>query len=75
MKCLVVIAHPLADSLCHELARTALATLTAAGHEVEVEDLCAAAFPPALTAAERLSYYGPSFDAAAVQARAAYRHD
>jgi len=71
MKCLVVIAHPLADSLCHELARTAVATLTAAGHEVEVEDLCASNFPPALTAAERSSYYGPSFDAAAVEAQAA----
>lgn len=71
MKCLVVIAHPLADSLCHDLARTAIATLTAAGHEVEVEDLCASGFPPALTVDERRSYYGPSFDAAAVQAQAA----
>lgn len=70
MKCLVVIAHPLADSLCHELARTVIATLTAAGHEVEVEDLCASGFPPALTVAERRSYYGPSFDAAAVEAQA-----
>ena len=69
MKCLVVIAHPLADSLCHELARTAIATLTTAGHEVEIEDLCASGFPPALTASERLSYYEPSFDAAAVQAQ------
>ena len=70
MKCLVVVAHPLADSLCHALARTAVATLTADGHEVEVEDLCAAGFPPALTAAERRSYYGPSFDMAAVQVQA-----
>jgi len=70
MKCLVVIAHPLADGLCHELARTAVTTLTAAGHDVEVEDLCAAGFAPALTAAERQSYYGPAFDAASVQAQA-----
>lgn len=70
MKCLVVIAHPLADSLCHTLARSAIAALTAAGHTVEVEDLCAFDFPPALTAAERHSYYAPAFDATAVQAQA-----
>jgi putative NADPH-quinone reductase len=70
MKCLVVIAHPLTDSLCHELARTTVATLTAAGHEIEIEDLCADRFPPTLTAAERSSYYGPAFDGAAVRAQA-----
>jgi putative NADPH-quinone reductase len=64
MKCLAVIAHPLVDNLCHSLARTVMATLAEAGHEVEVEELCASDFPPALTAAERRSYYGPSFDTA-----------
>ena len=44
MKCLVVIAHPLADSLCHALARTAIEALTAAGHEVVVEDLYRSGF-------------------------------
>lgn len=68
MKCLVVIAHPLADSLCQSLAQTAIAALTRAGHEVVVEDLYGSAFAPALTGAERASYYRLPFDAAAVEA-------
>jgi putative NADPH-quinone reductase len=69
MKCLVVIAHPVTDSLCHALAQSAIQALSEAGHTVEIEDLYATEFPPALTSAERLSYYTPSFDAAAVQAQ------
>ena len=67
MKCLVVIAHPVTNSLCHTLANTAIAALKEAGHEVEIEDLYASAFPPALTTIERQSYYGPSFDSSAVK--------
>lgn len=67
MKCLVVIAHPLADSLCHTLARSAIESLSAAGHEVVVEDLYRSAFDAALGAAERQSYYGARFDGSAVQ--------
>lgn len=70
MKCLIVVAHPLTDSLCQSLAQTARAELSAAGHEVRVEDLCAAGFAPALTVAERRSYYGAVFDGAAVRAEA-----
>ena len=70
MKCLVVIAHPLSDSLCQALARSAIEALSAAGHEVVVEDLYASAFPPALSAEERRSYYAAGFDARAVQAQA-----
>ncbi|MBI5900021.1 MAG: NAD(P)H-dependent oxidoreductase [Rhodocyclales bacterium] len=70
MKCLVVIAHPLHDSLCHALAERAIAALRAAGHEVVVEDLCAG-FDPCLSAAERECYYAPQYDAAAVRAEAA----
>jgi putative NADPH-quinone reductase len=44
MKCLVLIAHPLHDSLCHALAQHAISTLIAHGHDVVVEDLHAAAF-------------------------------
>lgn len=69
MKCLVVIAHPLSDSLCGTMARAAIATLTAAGHEVAVEDLYNAGFSPALTAAERQTYYQPQFDASALEAQ------
>lgn len=39
MQVLVVIAHPLESSLCHALARRAIDDLTAAGHQVRVEDL------------------------------------
>lgn len=67
MRCLVVIAHPLTDSLCHALSRSAISALSAAGHEVIVEDLYQSGFSPALTAAERRSYYGASFDSSAVQ--------
>jgi putative NADPH-quinone reductase len=69
MQCLVVIAHPLHDSLCRALAQTAVDALKAAGHAVQVEDLYANEFAPALTAAERRSYYASSFDAAEVQAQ------
>lgn len=41
MKCLVVIAHPVHDSLCRALAHHAISTLTAHGHVVVVEDLYA----------------------------------
>ena len=68
MKCLVVIAHPDSDSLCHALAHAAVTALTAAGHEVDIEDLCTSGFSPALTLAERRSYYGEAFDARAVSA-------
>ncbi|MFW1763892.1 NAD(P)H-dependent oxidoreductase [Acinetobacter bereziniae] len=47
MKCLVVIAHPINDSLCHRMAKTAIASLIANGHEVVVEDLYAVDFAPA----------------------------
>jgi len=67
VKCLVVIAHPVADSLCHALARASLDALSAAGHEVAVEDLYQAEFSPALTVSERGTYYQPSFDSSAVR--------
>lgn len=67
MKCLVVIAHPSTDSLCHAMARATIATLKAGGHEVQVEDLYGSGFSPTLTVNERQSYYSPTFDSAAVQ--------
>ncbi|QDL97488.1 NAD(P)H-dependent oxidoreductase [Rhodopseudomonas palustris] len=60
-RCLVVVAHPLSDSLCGQLGRDAQAVLKRAGHEVRLLDLHAAGFAPALTAAERSSYYA-AFD-------------
>lgn len=66
MKCLLVTAHPLADSLCAHLAAGAARALAEAGHEVVWEDLYGDGFDPALGAAERRSYYGPAYDSAAV---------
>lgn len=71
MKCLVVIAHPLPDSLCRSLANSAAGRLSAAGHEVVVEDLYGSGFGAALTETERKSYYAAAFDASAVSAEAA----
>lgn len=71
MKCLVVVAHPLPDSLCRSLARFATERLEAAGHEVSVEDLYGAGFQAALTEAERQSYYATAFDASSVSGEAA----
>lgn len=67
MKCLVVIAHPVPDSLCQALARRVVAALAAAGHDVMVEDLSGNGFAPALTRAERQGYYQPPCDQSAVQ--------
>jgi putative NADPH-quinone reductase len=66
MKCLVVVAHPLPDSLSRSLAGFAAARLEAAGHEVTIEDLYGAGFAAALTEAERRSYYTAPFDASAM---------
>jgi len=70
MKCLVVVAHPLSDSLCHAMAQSAIKALTAAGHDVQIEDLYQSGFAPALTLCERQSYYTPAFELAAVRSQA-----
>ncbi|ADW17563.1 NAD(P)H dehydrogenase (quinone) [Desulfobulbus propionicus DSM 2032] len=67
MKCLVVIAHPLPDSLCHCLARAAIQTLVDSGHDVISTDLYLDKFSPSLTESERRSYYSPSFHADSVK--------
>ncbi len=67
MKCLIVIAHPLQASLCNTLAATAIETLSAAGHEVIIEDLYRNEFAAALTAAERASYYEQRYVTTAIQ--------
>lgn len=57
MKCLLVIAHPLAESLCHTLAQQASETLQKAGHEVITQDLYRMQFNAELSVEERSSYY------------------
>ena len=68
VKWLVVIAHPLRESLCYALAERAVETLTATGHEVSVEDLYGQNFVASLNPAERASYYGPTYHGDAVRA-------
>ena len=67
MKSLVVIAHPLRESLCYSLAARAIELLTAAGNEVLIEDLYRNEFAAALTVEERASYYGQHYESSAVQ--------
>lgn len=62
MKYLVVIAHPLENSLCRHLAEQAISHLEAKGHQVIVKDLYQEAFNPVLTQSERESYYQSQFD-------------
>jgi putative NADPH-quinone reductase len=61
MNVLLVTAHPLPDSLCAALAERSAVALAEAGHKVVREDLYAQAFPPALTGAERASYYASAY--------------
>jgi hypothetical protein len=62
MNCLLVIAHPLNNSLCASLATHAAQQLREQGHAVEVLDLYAQGFAPALTHHE----HTPSSSASAV---------
>lgn len=57
MRVLMIYAHPREDSLCAALRDAAREALTAAGHEVELRDLYAEGFQPALTAEERGRYH------------------
>lgn len=63
MKCLIVVAHPLKDSLCHHLASQTIQHLKDKGYSVTVKDLYKEGFDPVLTQEERKSYYAKTFDA------------
>lgn len=67
MNCLVVIAHPLENSLCKYLAKKTIAHLEAKGYKVTVKDLYSEGFDPVLTKDERKSYYQNSFDKTKLQ--------
>ncbi|MFI8579749.1 NAD(P)H-dependent oxidoreductase [Ectopseudomonas khazarica] len=69
MKCLVVFAHPLQDSLCRHLCDETVAHLAGKGYDIELLDLYASAFDPRLSEAERQSYYAGAFDAGQLQAQ------
>jgi NAD(P)H dehydrogenase (quinone) len=57
MHVLLIYCHPRADSFCAALRDAAVTALEAGGHTVEVRDLYAERFSPALTAEERGRYY------------------
>ena len=62
LNCLVVLAHPLKDSLCHHLSAKMINHMTNKGYRVTVKDLYKENFNPVLTKAERASYYEKQFD-------------
>ena len=66
MKCLVVVTHPLQDSLCSSLAEHTVRKLVELGHEVTVENLYESGFDPALSARERSAYYDNPYDSSGV---------
>jgi putative NADPH-quinone reductase len=63
MKVLLVLAHPLKNSLCHRLAGQVSEELRSRGHQVVLEDLYDHHFAPALTATERRRYNEPEYQA------------
>lgn len=66
MRVQALLAHPLSDSFTAAVHRTAVSALRAAGHEVVETDLYAEGFEPALTTAERGSYFADPYDSSAV---------
>ncbi|WP_432472996.1 NAD(P)H-dependent oxidoreductase [Amphritea sp. HPY] len=66
MNCLVVLAHPLENSLCRYFADETIEHLKSKGYEVTVKDLYQEAFDPVLTRSERQSYYENRFDASSL---------
>ncbi len=66
MKCLIVTAHPLKDSLCNRLTHYVEDKLVQLGHEVSLEDLYVENFEPALTKEERASYYQNNYESAKI---------
>ncbi|WP_415894868.1 NAD(P)H-dependent oxidoreductase [Neptuniibacter sp. PT34_22] len=62
MKCLVVLTHPLKDSLCHHFCDETVKHLTEKGYEITLLNLYESDFEPALKEAERKSYYADQFD-------------
>lgn len=75
MNCLVVLSHPLPESLNRHFADIAIKELTSAGHKVELLDLYRTEFDPRLTPTERGSYYRERFDTTALTSHAATLRD
>ncbi len=67
MNCLIVVAHPLENSLCRHLADETIAHMKARGHDVTVKNLYDEAFDPRLTVKERASYYQAEFQSSELE--------
>ena len=67
MNCLVVLAHPLENSLCSYLAQKTIKHLQTKGYQVTVKNLYKENFDPVLTLDERQSYYEDTFNQNKVQ--------
>jgi putative NADPH-quinone reductase len=57
MRVLLIYCHPRPDSFCAALRDAAVSALESAGNSVEVQDLYAERFSPALSGEERALYY------------------
>jgi NAD(P)H dehydrogenase (quinone) len=64
MRILLIYCHPRPDSFCAALRDVAAEALRSVGHVIEVRDLCAEGFNPALDAQERGRYYDEGDDIA-----------
>lgn len=62
MRCLIVKAHPLSNSLCGLMTRRIVDLLQVSGHEVVLEDLYADRFDAVMTSVERSSYYEGAYN-------------
>jgi NAD(P)H dehydrogenase (quinone) len=62
VNCLVVLAHPLENSLCRYLSDETISHLISKGYNVQVKDLYQDGFDPVLSKQERKSYYENKFD-------------
>lgn len=71
MRVLVVYAHPLSTSFAASLCSTVADTLRAAGHSVDICDLYAEGFEPALSGEERHAYHQPADNTRQVESHVA----
>ena len=67
MNWLVVVGHPLSDSLCCKLSEFVTDILAARGHDVTVKNLYDENFNPQLTPIERKSYYSDIYNCSDVE--------
>ncbi|ATU90688.1 NAD(P)H-dependent oxidoreductase [Phyllobacterium zundukense] len=62
----VVLAHPLKDSLCAHLTALTASLIGEAGHDLQILDLYERDFDPRLSSNERRSYYATEHDSTAI---------